>query len=270
MTKPSLFGEAYRPDEIAAKVAGLGVTKAKADFLTLLSLSVLAGAYIALGAFFYMVVVSGHTEVSGTIRFVGGLSFSLGLVLVVVGGAELFTGNNLMAMAWATRLISSGDLLRNWSIVYMGNMIGSIGTVALIFLAGSADLMEGKVGETISGIAIQKINLTWLEALVRGVLCNALVCLAVWLAMGGRSLTDKVLAILLPISGFVTMGFEHVIANWFILPLGYLLDVQESISLSGIITNLILVTAGNILGGTLLVAGVYWVAYLRPTKSNPV
>ena len=152
----------------------------------------------------------------------------------------------------------------------MGNMIGSIGTVALIFLAGSADLMEGKVGETVSGIAIQKINLTWLEALGRGVLCNALVCLAVWLAMGGRSLTDTVLAILLPISGFVTMGFEHVIANWFILPLGYLLDVQESISLSGIITNLILVTAGNILGGTLLVAGVYWVAYLRPTKSNPV
>src|SRR5690606_9045375 len=114
-------------------------------------------------------------------------------------------------------------------IVYLGNMIGSLGTVALIFYAGSADLMEGKVGETVTKISLHKINLTWLEALTRGILCNALVCLAVWLAMGGRSLTDKVLAILLPISGFVTMGFEHVIANWFILPLGYLLDVQDTI-----------------------------------------
>jgi formate transporter len=268
MTKPSLYGEAYRPDEIAAKVSGLGVTKAKADFLTLMALSILAGAYIALGAFFYMVVVSGHTEVSGTIRFVGGLSFSLGLVLVVVGGAELFTGNNLLAMAWATRLINTRDLLRNWSIVYLGNMIGSLGTVALIFYAGSADLMDGQVGETVTKLTLHKINLTWLEALARGILCNALVCLAVWLAMGGRSLTDKVLAILLPISGFVTMGFEHVVANWFILPLGYLLDVQDTIQISGMITNLFIVTVGNLMGGTLLVAGVYWVAYLRPAKAK--
>jgi len=261
-----LYGDAYRPDEIAARVATLGVAKARAPLFTLLVLGVLAGAYISLGAMLYTVILSGSGEVSGLLRFIGGLGFSLGLILVVVGGAELFTGNNLLAMAWASGRIGTAEVLRNWLAVYAGNVAGCLGTAVLVALADTGSLLQGRVAETALAIAGAKTALPWLALLARGVLCNALVCLAVWLAMGGRSVTDKILAILLPISAFVALGFEHSIANWFFLPYAMTLEGGASIPLSGVIANLAWATLGNILGGTLLVAGVYWLAYLRPHR----
>lgn len=263
MVDRHLFGDAYQPREIARRVEEMGVAKARADALTLFVLAVLAGAFIALGALFYMVVTTGSSLGFGVTRLLGGLSFCLGLVLVVIGGAELFTGNNLMAMAWASRLISTGEVLRSWALVYLGNVVGGLGMVLLVCWADVASLGGGALGETALQIARSKATLGLGEAFARGILCNALVCLGVWLAMGGHSVTDKILGIVFPISAFVALGFEHSIANWFFLPYGLVLDGQGPVALEGALGNLLAVTAGNIVGGTLLVAGVYWLAYRR-------
>ena len=265
MAARHLFNDAYQPSQIAQRVEEMGVAKAHADALTLFVLAVLAGAFISLGALFFTVVITGSGLGFGATRLLGGLSFCLGLVLVlvVIGGAELFTGNNLLAMAWASKLISTRAVLRNWLLVYLGNVIGCLGTVVLVLWADIASLGGGAVGETALNIARGKAQLGLGEAFARGILCNVLVCLAVWLAMGGHSVTDKLLAILLPISAFVTLGLEHSIANWFFLPFGLALDAHGSLSLSAAAKNLAVVSAGNIVGGTLLVAGVYWLAYLR-------
>ena len=255
--------DAYAPAEIAQRVERMGVAKARAGTLTIGVLAVLAGAFISLGALLFTVVVTGSTLGFGMTRWVGGLAFCLGLVLVVIGGAELFTGNNLLAMAWASGRVSTHEVLRNWGLVYLGNVVGCLGTVLLVLWAGTAHLGGGAVGETALQIARTKAGLSFGEAFARGVLCNAMVCMAVWLAMGGHSVVDKMLAILLPISGFVALGFEHSIANWFFLPYGLALDTQGQVSPTGAALNLAATTAGNIAGGTLLVAGVYWLAYLR-------
>lgn len=256
--------DAYTPAQIAARVAEVGVKKARTDALTLLLLATLAGAFIALGAVFFTVVVTGSTLGLGPTRLLGGGAFSLGLVLVVVAGAELFTGNNLIAMAWASGLIRSAELLRNWLIVYAGNVLGSLGTVALVTLGGVHNLGKGAVGETALAIGAAKAALPWSSALALGVLCNTLVCLAVWLTLGGRSVTDKILAIVLPITAFVAAGYEHSIANWFFLPWAAALGATADPGFwAGAARNLFVVTVGNIAGGTLLVAGVYWGAYLR-------
>jgi formate transporter len=261
-TKPYL-ADAYTPREIAHLVQHLGVSKAQTDTITLVVLAVLAGAFISLGAFFYTVVVTGSSLGFGVTRLLGGVSFSLGLVLVIVAGAELFTGNNLLAMAWASRLIGTRDVMRNWVIVYIGNVIGCMGTVLFVVWADVGTLGGGAVAETAVQIARSKAGLSIGQAFARGVLCNVLVCLAVWLTMGGRSVADKIVAILFPITAFVTIGFEHSIANWFFLPFGLAIDTQATIPIAGAAWNLLFVTAGNIVGGTLLVAGVYWIAYLR-------
>ncbi len=258
--------DAHPPREIARLVERLGVAKAETDTLTLLVLAALAGAFVALGALFFTVVVTGSGLSFGMTRLGGGLSFSLGLVLVVVAGAELFTGNNLLAMAWASRLIGTRAVLRNWLLVYLGNVFGCLVTVLLVVWAGTAEMGSGAVGETALSIASTKAGLSWAEAFARGVLCNALVCLAVWLTLGGRSVADKILAILLPITAFVAMGFEHSIANWFFLPYGLILDTQGTVPSAGVVRNLVATTAGNVVGGSLLVAGVYWLAYCRPRK----
>lgn len=263
MNETPHLADAHPPQEIARMVERLGVAKAHADAVTLGVLAVLAGAFISLGALFFTVVVTGNGFGFGMTRLMGGLSFSLGLVLVVVAGAELFTGNNLLAMAWASGLIGARDVLRNWLLVYLGNVIGCLGTVAFVAWAGTAGLGGGAVGETAIQIARAKADLSLGEAFARGVLCNALVCLAVWLAMGGRSVADKILAIVFPITAFVAIGFEHSIANWFFLPFALALDQGGAVSVGGVARNLAAVSAGNIVGGTLLVAGVYWVAYLR-------
>ena len=263
MSTPTPSPDAFPPREIALRAEQAGVVKARTDALTLLVLAVLAGAFISLGGLFYCVVVTGSELGFGVTRLLGGLSFSLGLILVVIAGAELFTGNNLLAMAWASGRISTREVLRNWLIVYAGNLLGCIGTVALVLAAGLDSLGSGAVGETLQRIALAKLALSPLEAFARGVLCNALVCLAVWLALGGHSVTDKLLAIILPITAFVTVGAEHSIANAFFLPWALALDASGALTLTATLANLLWVTLGNLAGGTLLVAGVYWLAYLR-------
>ncbi len=247
--------DAWSPQEIAHRVEDVGVSKARAHGLTVFVLAVLAGAFIAMGAIFFTAVMA-----EGASRLVGGLAFCLGLVLVVVAGAELFTGNNLIAMAWASKRIRTRELLRNWGIVYLGNIVGALGTVALVALSG----IDTVVGEKALAIGEAKAELGIVSALVRGILCNAMVCLAVWLAMGGRSVTDKILAVLFPITAFVVLGFEHSIANWFFLPYAIVLDGGFTSDLwTGALHNLTVVTLGNVIGGSLLVAGIYWLAYLR-------
>jgi formate/nitrite transporter len=266
MDETPFLADAHPPREIARLIERLGVAKAQTDTLTLIVLAVLAGAFISLGALFFTVVVTGSGTAFGITRLVGGVSFCLGLILVVIAGAELFTGNNLLAMAWASRLIGTRDVMRNWLYAYLGNVIGCLATVLVVVWADIGSLGGGGVGETALQIARAKSSLPLGEAFARGVLCNALVCLAVWLAMSGRTVTDKILAIIFPITAFVAIGFEHSIANWFFLPFGMLLDTQGVVSLDGAARNLVAVSAGNIVGGTLLVAGVYWVAYLRNAR----
>jgi formate transporter len=241
--------------------------------LTTLALAALAGAFISLGALFYTVTVTGADASErtpfGLLRLAGGVAFSLGLVLVVVGGAELFTGNNLLAMAWAAGRVQSDQILRNWGWVYLGNLVGALGTVALVLLSGVHELA---VGETAIRIARAKSGLGALESVARGILCNVLVCLAVWLCMGARSVADKILAIVFPISAFVACGFEHSVANMYFLPIGLALTWAGTapIALADAFGNLVLVTVGNVLGGTVLVAEVYWFVYLRGSSVSGV
>ena len=270
--------DAYSPAEMAQRVLRVGVAKANLLMADSLILAVLAGAFIGLGAAFATVATTDPGMGFGPTRILGGLTFSLGLILVVVAGAELFTGNNLVAMAWASRAITTGQVARNWILVYIGNFVGSVGTALLVYWSGTWALADNGVAMNALGIAAAKCDLTWAEAFVRGVLCNALVCLAVWLCNSARSVTDKILGIIWPITGFVALGFEHCIANMYFIPLGILLKADpglagtgatvggnlDALTLQGLAHNLVPVTLGNIVGGTLLVAGVYWFAYLRP------
>lgn len=266
---PGSVADAYPPPEIAARVCKVGLAKVNTAVPTMVALAVLAGAFISLGALFYTVTITvgkeGPTLPFGLLRLVGGMAFSLGLILVVVGGAELFTGNNLIAMAWATGCVQTRQVVRNWLCVYLGNLLGAVGTAVLVLLAGVQTLGDGAVGETMVRIARGKIALDPLSAFARGILCNVLVCLAVWLCMGARTVADKILAILFPISAFVACGFEHSVANMFFLPLGLALAAggPASFSIVDALSNLALVTLGNIIGGTVLVALVYWFIYLR-------
>jgi formate transporter len=260
--------DAYAPAQIAMRVREVGVTKAAMPVLTMFALAVLAGAFIALGALFYTVTVTIGNEAAvpfGLLRLTGGVTFSLGLILVVVGGAELFTGNNLIAMAWASGRVTTQQIMRNWGWVYLGNLVGAVGTAALVWLAGIQSMGDGAVGETMVQIARSKIALDPVSAVARGILCNVLVCLAVWLCMGARSVTDKILAIVFPITAFIACGFEHSVANMYFLPVGIALAAggPAPLSVLGALSNLALVTMGNVLGGTILVALVYWSVYLR-------
>lgn len=248
--------DAYRPAEIAELVRTAGVEKAGLALGPLFTRAALAGAFIAFGALFYIVVVAGVAPPSGPVRFAGGVAFSLGLVLVMVGGAELFTGNALMVMALVDRRIGLGALLRNWAVVFVGNAVGAIAIAVLVLLSG---LLEGQLGATARGIAEAKLALTPTETLARGILCNALVCLAVWLTFSARTAGGKTIVILLPIAGFVALGFEHSVANFFLLPLGALAGAE--VGLGGALGNLGPVTIGNIIGGGGGVALAYRFAY---------
>ena len=258
-----LFGlEAYAPQQIAARVSEVGVAKARLPPITLALLGVLAGAFVGLGAWMFALVASDASLGFAASRLLGGLAFSLGLILVTIAGAELFTGNNLIAMAWASGRVSSGELLRNWLIALAANALGAAGLALLVFLSGRAVLNQGAVGEAVIRIATAKAGLPLVQALFSGVLCNVLVCMAVWMALAGRSVTDKVLAIVFPITAFVAAGFEHSVANLFFFPLALLLGAP--LGLGDVLGNLLPVIAGNIVGGSVLVAGVYWIIYLRP------
>ena len=246
----------YKPAEIVRLVESAGAAKARLPLVPMLTLAVLAGAFIALGGAAYTMTMTGVDPGFGPARLLGGVVFSLGLILVVVGGAELFTGNALMVMAAVDRLITPGALFRNWAVVYVGNFAGATGLAVLVFLSG---ILDGAMGGTAAAIAEGKAGLGLIEAFARGILCNALVCLAVWLAMAARTVTGKILAILWPISGFVLLGFEHSVANMYLFPQGILAGAQ--VDADGVLSNLVVVTAGNIIGGGGGVALAYWLAY---------
>jgi formate/nitrite transporter len=263
-----LFGsDAYAPKEIAARVSEVGVGKARLPLLTVTLLGLLAGAFIGLGALMFTLVASDATLSFAVSRLLGGLVFSLGLVLVSIAGAELFTGNNLIAMAWASGRVSTAELLRNWAIVCLANFVGAAGLALLVWLSGHGELNGGRVGEAVIRIASAKAQLSLTEAFFRGVLCNVLVCIAVWMTLAGRSVTDKVLAIVFPITAFVAAGFEHSIANMYFFPLAMLLGAP--LSIGDMLANPAPVIAGNIVGGSVLVALVYWLIYLRPAGKAP-
>ncbi len=270
------FGfDAYAPREIAARVDAVGVAKAKLPLLPLLMLSVLAGAFIGLGAMFFVLVRSDPTLGFAARQVLGGLVFSLGLLLVVVAGAELFTGNNLLAMAWADGKISSGDLLRNWAIVCGGNFVGAAGLALLVYLSRHTDLNNGAVAQEYLRIALTKVAMPFWTAFFKGVLCNLLVCMAVWMALAGRSVVDKAIAIVFPISAFVAAGFEHSIANMYLIPMAMLVQTFEpagvgshSLAWAGFFGNLLPVILGNIIGGSVLVGLVYHLIYQRATGPN--
>lgn len=259
---PRINNDAYAPEIMAIRVENAGVAKAKLGFIQTFTLAILAGSFIALGAAFYTVVITESGLGFGPVKMMGGIAFSLGLILVIVGGAELFTGNNLIVMAWADGKVSHGQLLRNWGIVYVGNFVGSLFIALLVALSGILDFQSGAVGTTAIIIADNKIDLTFEEAFFRGILCNILVCLAVWLCFSARSVAGKIAALLFPISAFVALGFEHSVANMYLLPVGYLAG-SEYVTLSGLFLNLLPVTLGNIVGGSGFVALTYWLVYLR-------
>jgi formate transporter len=280
---PMTGHDAFAPAEIAKLVETRGVAKANASPVTTLVLGVVAGAFIGLGGVLSTVASTGSTLGYGPTRLLAGLAFSLGLILVVVAGAELFTGNNLVLMSWMSGHISFGRLLRNWSLVYVGNLLGALSIVAMVYSADWWKLSDQAVGATALSVAAGKASLGFGVVFVRGILANALVCLAVWLATGGRSVIDKILAIVFPITAFVAAGFEHSIANMYFIPLGILLSEKASVvdlaalpasqvahlDAGGLVNNIAAATLGNVVGGAVLVGLVYWFAYLRPAVDAP-
>ncbi len=275
--------DALLPAEMAQRAEQLGVRKVKAPALTTFTLAILAGAFIALGAVFSTTIAAGTagTWPYGVARMLTGLGFCLGLILVVVGGAELFTGNNLIVMAWASRKVATAQLLMNWAVVYAGNFVGAFGTALLVFFSRQYAAADGGVGATALTIASGKVQLDFVQAIFMGVLCNVLVCMAVWLSFSARSSIDKIAAILFPISAFVAAGFEHSVANMFFIPIGLLIKgfdpgfataagirLEPLTWVSFLLNNLLPVTMGNIIGGSILVAAVYWSIYLRSTSTE--
>jgi formate transporter len=263
---------------MARRAEDVGVAKAGLSADKLLALGALAGAFIAMGAVFATTVTTGGSDLAyGVGRLLGGLAFSLGLVLVVVAGAELFTGNNLVVMAWASRRVKTRRLLWAWVLVYLGNFGGAIATAGLMYVTRQYRFGGGAVGEQVLTIAAAKTDLGFFQAIALGAFCNALVCLAVWLTYSARTTADKILAIIPPITAFVASGFEHSVANMYFIPIGlfvrqdksWLASVHKPSDLSGLtwnaffVDNLLPVTIGNLIGGTVMVAAVYWFVYLR-------
>ncbi len=286
--------DAFLPPDMATKAEQGGIKKANMDFVRMFALAILAGAFIALGAIFATTVGSGSIAVNaangsaafatglpyGVVRLLSGVAFSLGLILVVIAGAELFTGNNLIVMAWAGRKVSTSKLLRNWVIVWTGNFVGSLLTVGLMLATDQYKFGGGAIGAAALSTASSKAGLDFFQALVLGIMCNALVCLAVWLTYSARTTTDRILAIIPPITAFVAAGFEHSVANMYFIPMGLLIkaiapdsfwsaihktsaDYPDLTWGNFFLNNLIPVTIGNIIGGAVLVGAVYWFVYLR-------
>ena len=273
--------DAIPPREMALACEAAGAAKAGRDALALVVLGVLAGAFIALGAIFMTVMLTGAEGLPwGVARLLAGLVFSLGLILVIIGGAELFTGDSLMIVAYASRRITLGALLRAWVLVYVGNVVGALGTAVLVFMAGQYGFSGGAVGKTALAIAAAKAALPTIQLFFLSVLCNVLVCLAVWMSFGGRTTTDRVMVIVPPIAAFVAAGFEHSIANLYLLPYALAikawaglefwtaigLDAEVAypdLTVGGALHNIVVATLGNLLGGSLMVGAVYWLVYLR-------
>ncbi len=269
---PPLFGfDAFSPQEISERIERIGVTKARLPLHRMAMLGVLAGGFIGLGALYFMIVASDPTLGFAARRVLGGVVFSLGLILVVVAGAELFTGNNLLVMAWADGKVGTGELVRNWTVVLLANTVGAVGLALLVVLSGHLGMNDGAVGDAYLRVAEAKTAMPFARAFVSGILCNALVCLAVWMATAGRSVVDKAVAIVFPVSAFVAAGFEHSVANLYLIPTAILLKwtgggaavAAEHVSVAGLMGNLVPVVLGNIVGGGVFVAFIYHVIYRR-------
>jgi formate transporter len=271
---------------MARRAEEVGVRKAVMDAPRTFTLAVLAGAFIALGGVFATTALAGAGAAPwGATRVLGGVAFSLGLVLVMVGGAELFTGNNLIVMAWASGRVSTWALFRNWLIVFAGNFVGAGGTAVLVYLGGTHRGGNGAFGVTALAIAQAKVEFGFTQAIALGVLCNTLVCLAVWLTLSAHTTADRILAIVPPISAFVAAGFEHSVANMYFVPFGLLVARLDpgfapgaglpghpvhALTWGGFLhRNLLPVTIGNVIGGAFLVGLVYWFVYLRVQGPTP-
>jgi len=272
----------YSPSDIAKKVESAGEKKAKLNFLSLLLLSIMAGAFIGIAGEFYTAVIFDSNLSLGLTKLIGGICFSLGLILVVIAGAELFTGNSMIIMAFASRVVTWKQLLRNWSVSYVGNFIGALSVVLLMFYSNQWHAKGFMLGAKALQIAATKVNLGFVEAFANAILCNTLVCLAVWLCFSARTVISKIGAIIFPITAFVASGFEHSIANMFFIPMGIVLknnpgvldalskmdpniDISR-VNIVGLLGNLLPVTIGNIIGGSIMVGLIYWIIIVLPQK----
>ena len=286
--------DAILPQTMAVRAEESGVKKAAADWLTLLVLGILGGAFISFGAIFATTVSAGSVSIAtadgaaafsaglpyGVVKLLTGVVFSLGLILIVVAGAELFTGNNLVVMAWASGKVTTLDLCRNWIIVFAGNFVGAVATAIIMFLTTQYKFGGGSIGLAALNMANAKVGHEFVAALALGIMCNALVCLSSWMCYGARTSTDRILTITPPIAAFVAAGFEHCIANMYFLPIALFIKAGAPESFwtsigktaadfpaltweNFFIANLIPVTIGNIVGGSVMVGAVYWFVYLR-------
>jgi formate/nitrite transporter len=291
--------ETILPATMAVRAEEIGVRKATSDPVAVFVLSVLGGAFISLGAAFATTVSAGTVAIAspdgttaltaalpyGVVRLLTGLAFSLGLMLIVVAGAELFTGNNLIVMAWASGKVKTAGLLSNWAIVFAGNFCGALSTAALMFCTTQYTFGGGAVGLAALSAANSKASLTFLPALALGVLCNALVCLAIWMSYSARTTIDRIATVVPPVAAFVAAGFEHCIANIYYIPAGLFIKAGASdafwksvgktaadypeLTWQNFIANLVPVTIGNAMGGSLMVGLVYWFVYLRRSTDKP-
>jgi len=279
MTDKNITVDDLTPPEIAQKAVAVGIKKASLDFWSAFFLAVLAGAFIAFGGIMATTIgTNGPDYPYGVNSILKGLIFTLGLILVVIAGAELFTGNNLVFMAVLSKKVSFAKMMRNWVIVYFGNFVGSILIAFIMLLTKQYTFGGGAIGKTALAIANSKTGLDFVAAVALGIMCNMLVCLAVWITFASRTTAGKILAIIPPIAAFVAAGFEHSVANMYLIPIGLLIKWFDpsffssageygNLTLGNFFThNLIPVTIGNIIGGCIFIGFVYWFIYLRKNK----
>lgn len=250
------------PKEIADKVESIGIAKSQMPISQLLLLGILAGVYIGFGAMYYTIVKSDSSLGFAVTQLLCGFVFSLGLILVSISGAELFTGNNLLLVAWSKRKITLLSVVKNWGLIIIANLIGALALAYIIYWSNHTAMNGGKIAETYVKVANAKASLGFSEAFLKGILCNILVCLSVWMAYAGQTIVDKVMGIIFPISAFVAAGFEHSVANMYILSIGMLEKdhvayVADALTLSGVLGNIIPVLLGNIIGGGVFVGLAY-------------
>jgi formate transporter len=276
--------DSHPPKEVAEKIENVGVQKTNLNFTSSFILSILAGAFISLGGIYFTFATSQIIVTKPFTQILGGLVFSLGLILVVIAGAELFTGSNLSIMSLLSKKITAKKMLRNWLIVYVGNFIGATLTAGVLYMSKSWTANNYDFGIRAIVIASHKVNLAFIDAFFLGILCNSLVCLAIWLAASGKTVSGKILAIIFPISAFVALGFEHSVANMYFLSFALMIKDDpfllsaihtagitvdtSNIDFTGLLNNIVPVTLGNIVGGSVFVGAIYWLAYLRNNRNE--
>ncbi len=260
--------DALAPGQIEEKAETIGVGKARMPRARQFILAMMAGIFIGFGALSMIFVKADGTLSFAGSQFFGGLAFSVGLFLVLCAGAELFTGNSLMICGRLSGRYSWGELLSSWGVVYLGNLVGSLLLVLVVALSGVAGMGDGAVGAAMVKVASGKVTMGWGSIFFRGVLCNMLVCLAVWMGFGAHSTVDKLLSAMLPVTAFVACGFEHCVANMFFIPMGIAASAMGfapegavAVDLGGFLYNLSAATLGNLLGGVVLIGCMYWYAF---------